>query len=227
MSKWARRAIFLVAAVLMALATWLAVAALFLHPSNTGERAAQFQALGAAGALVASIVLVAVTAIYVTLTGDMVREARDARLDAVRPALVLRLDGVGPVHSFFSLVNAGQGTAVDIDVTLTFHALVEGGHEHVVRWRAPSLAPQAHAQFMPKDATGMVELETEKLVGMFSKVTVKGSLKDVAGRSHNVEVSLDDLPGWRALLAAAGQRYERDYLKQIADALETIEKKLP
>jgi hypothetical protein len=160
-----------------------------------------------------------VTAQYVRLTGDIASETRDARLDALRPALVLELEPIGALHTVFSLVNAGQGTAVDVDVTITFHPRDADKADHSVRWRAPSLAPGSHAQFMPES-----QMNTDVIVNAYSHVTVEGETKDVAGRVHPVKVLVDDLPGWNALVVTAHQRAEPDQLKRIADAVSKLAK---
>lgn len=226
-SKGSLIALAAVVAVLAAFAIVLLIFAMSLDTSTSTDNAARLQALAASGGLLVSIVLVVVTAAYVVLTGDIVAEAREARLDAVRPHLALRIDAVGSVNSVFSIVNAGQGTAVDIEITITFHPTQPGGHAHEVTWRSPSLAPDQFAQFMPEGSNGQVELATQTLVNLFEKVTVAGSMQDVAGRVHPVDLVLDDLPGWQALLASSSQRYLEPPLDRIAKGLEKIEKKLP
>ncbi len=210
-----------------AFALVIIVLAFSLSPESATDEAARLQALAAAGGLLASIVLIFVTSVYVILTGDMVREARETRLDAVRPHLAMRIDPVGSVNTVFTLVNAGQGTALDVDVTIAFHPTQPGGHKHEAQWRSPSLAPGDFAQFMPKNAAGQVELVTKTLVDLFERVTVGGAMKDAAGRNHPVDVVLDDLPGWQALLAGASQRYLEPAPERIARALEKIQAQLP
>jgi hypothetical protein len=225
-NKWTRPALIVVMAALLVIAVALVWFALGLSARTTTDKAARLQALAAAGALLASIVLTIVTTIYVILTRDMVGEAREARLDAVRPSLAIRIDPVGPVDNVFTLVSTGQGTAIDIDISIKFHALQHGGYEHEVPWRSPSLGPGDFAQFMPKNAAGQVELNTQTIVGLFSKVTVIGTMRDAIGRTHGVNLIVDDMPEWQALLARSSQRYLEPPLEKIAKTLENIEKKL-
>jgi hypothetical protein len=222
-----RIVLVLVAAALAAFAVAILLSALHLHPANATDKAARLQALAAVGALLASIVLIVVTFAYVVLTGDMVREARQARLDAVRPALGIRIDSVGPVNSLVAVASVGQGAAIDVDITITYHPDKPGGHTHSVRWRTPLMAPGQFAQFMPKDQNGVVQLNTQTLVGMFSKVTVTGTIKDAGGTTHPVDLTLDDVPGWQQLLASSSQRYLEPAADRIASTLEKIEQKLP
>lgn len=222
-ARWVVIGVIGVLAIFVVLLAWLAVQ---LAPDTPTDEAARLQALAAAGGLLASLVLIAVTAAYVVLTGDMVAEAREARFDAVRPSLSLRIDPVGPVNNVFTLVSTGQGTALDLDLVITFHPGQQGGHLHQVRWRAPSLSPGESAQFMPKNPHGQVELNTQTIVSLFGRVTVTGTMQDSVGRAHNVDITLDDLPSWQTLLAAASQRYVEPPLERIAKTLEKLEKKL-
>ena len=145
---------------LVAFAVVLLILALGLDAKNASDDGSRLQALAAVGGLLVSIVLIVVTAAYVVLTGEVVAEAREARLDAIRPSLTLRIDGINPTHSVIALVNSGQGTAIDIDITMAFHSITTGGFSHEFRWRSPSMSPGEFEQFMPENAEGAVEVET-------------------------------------------------------------------
>ncbi|MGQ0433380.1 MAG: hypothetical protein ACT452_13335 [Microthrixaceae bacterium] len=232
MSRRTKGALAVALGVLLAMAVGLLIASLRVNATAPSEDAARLQAMAAAAGLLASIVLAVVTAAYVLLTNEMVAETRETRLDAIRPALALRIDPLSAGHVVFAVVSVGRGTAMNLDLCITFHAAAQGGHSHVVHWRAASLSPGDAAQFMAKDASGQVQLQIASVVGLFSAVTIEGTLKDVAGRDHLVDVRFDDLSGWHSRLQS--QRHVdapmdalRKSVDSVAKVLGDILNKLP
>lgn len=87
--------------------------------------------------------LVITTAIYAVYTAKMSAEMEKTRLLSLRPRLVLDVEVDAP-YGFVTLTNVGQGTALAVDLTLSFEPL---GQQRP--WRAFSLIPGERARFKP------------------------------------------------------------------------------
>jgi hypothetical protein len=118
------------------------------------------------------------------------------------------------------LSNVGQGPALDVRVDVIFEGRGDVGDEHRA-WRTGLFVPGEAHDFSTPEAVDLDELTSK-----YRRLAVKGQMKDSLGRSHEVDEVSDDLREMWQTLKASGQIVDVDYLKKIADAIESINKKL-
>lgn len=145
-------------------------------------------------------VLVVVTGVYVWLTHRAVEEAREARKQALRPVLAVDPVPAGPVHLYLRLFNAGPGPAIDVELNFVWRPRVpedqNGPREQRFTFVWPAVAPGQQHQFDPVDyPAGQGENQMQWLAESFSPLEVRGTCKDVLGRTHSVAQTMD-LKAW-------------------------------
>jgi hypothetical protein len=165
--------------------------------------------------------LVITTVIYAVYTAKMSAEMRSTRLLNIRPRLALDVDVRG-VHGLLTITNVGQGTALGVDVSLSFEP---GGEQRP--WQAFSFLPGESARFKPAPAVpGSVELPSlAQLQEAKASVHLSGSMKDSEGNVHAVAEVLAFEPWWTAI-GESGQLTSDEPAEKIARELEKIRKAL-
>jgi hypothetical protein len=174
--------------------------------------------------LVATVVLVAVTAIYAAFNGWMALEMRAARHLSVRPGIIATMNMVQPGWGWFRLVNNGPGVALDVDVTITFSW--PGINRPDERsWRSPSFrVGEVHdfrlPELEPKDnMNGLMD----ELVRRGFIARVAGTAVDVYGDAHTFADEID-FAAWWPTVVNSREDWHLPADERAAEALVTIAK---
>ncbi|MBI2690567.1 MAG: hypothetical protein HYX29_01285 [Solirubrobacterales bacterium] len=178
----------------------------------------ELDAHSGAATVLLTAALIVVTIFYAIQNWRMAVEMRKTREAAILPKLALDFYRLAPVVVTTHVKNVGPGPAVDVDVQLTYVPLDGTIEPSNRRLRFAMLASGEGYDFMPP---GELDGNMNSIPATYSAIELTGTLKDAAGRKHNVSERLDDLPEWRALLHEAVQRYEAPTPeKRMADALK-------
>jgi hypothetical protein len=170
-----------------------------------------------------TLVLVLVTGIYAWLTWHVVRESRLAREQQVRPHLKIETSAVGAGVLFPSVVSAGPGAALDVQVTLTARHRAGDGSSSVSIARPYMRPGEVVELFLPDPAGKEQALVTfEELSAAFASFRLHGSMRDVLGNEHTIEDRIDDVPAYLEGWGAVSTRATPDELKRTADAVRRI-----
>ncbi len=147
-------------------------------------------------------------------------EAREARLQSVRPRLALSLLYRGPAMAFPQVKNVGQGPALDVDIELAFEP-VEGGSlpPETRRWRTNLIDPGEDHWFSPAQGGGGA-LDIHGLAAAFARLTLTGTMRDTLGEIHEVDERFEDLPGYRDLARRARHIWQQEEPARAARALK-------
>lgn len=165
-------------------------------------------------------VLVGTTAVYAYFTWRMADEMQETRKQTLRPRLGLYVRAYGPTGGHLTLRSLGPGTALDVNVMLAFEPSGE-----TREWRAPIFPPGDEAQFMfPKDEESRLP-GFKELVTLEIKASVTGSMRDVAGESHEVKERVDAAADAN-LLIGAHQVYVKSPADTVAGELKKIRETL-
>ncbi len=138
------------------------------------------------------------------------------------PKLALTLEPLGPTHVMVRLVNIGQGAAQRVDVTLTFEPK-DGADSDQRRWKSHLMVPGQASDFYLPDVTGQMP-SIDEFALTCERVTLVGTMSDLAGRPHDVREELGNLQEWSTLLTAAHERYKVDPAEALAKHTETLAK---
>jgi hypothetical protein len=168
-------------------------------------------------ALTAALVLV--TGYYAWQNRQMVKEMRAARAVAVMPKLAITMTHIGPDLWFPTVVNAGPGAALDVDVEIA----LEPGAGDRRRWRAAVMAPGERHEFFIREESGQGLEHLGKVVERYEEVTLRGSCTDVLGNLPVITERME-LREWRALIEEGGERLIPDYAHDASKFLERIAK---
>lgn len=165
-------------------------------------------------------VLVVITGYYAWQNRKMAQEMAAARRISVFPKLVLEWTMASPVLGFPTLKNVGPGAALDVDITISFEALGEGGPAESRKWTASVVVPGEERQFLPPSASGGGMMDTEALARAYSRVILTGHYRDALGEPQAADDVLPDIAEWRAISKAADARWdEPDPTKRLAKEL--------
>jgi hypothetical protein len=181
--------------------------------------------------------LVIVTGIYVYLTYRAVAEAREARLQALRPHVVADFWPLGPDYPVIRLTNAGMAVALDVDVTITMDRRSprsDGSTEpFTFQFTWPAMPVGANHQISPPDrAPGSNRSHLTVLLAEYGPLRMTGTCRDMLGRVHPIDQTIDFVAWWSAIgtrnelhsPAPAGEIGQQ--LDRLGKKLEQIEKHL-
>jgi hypothetical protein len=171
-----------------------------------------------AGAFTAllTLVLIAVTAYYAAQNRRMVREMEQTRELSLLPKLSLEFHRLGPVTVTLAIRNVGPGAALDIDVHMIYEPAVQGGVLVRSRWRRNILVSGGGHDFFPP---GGLDDNLNRLPATYQEIRLVGSMRDAAGKRHEVSEVFANLPEWREVLHEARQRFASDDPeRRLADA---------
>jgi hypothetical protein len=165
-------------------------------------------------------VLVVITGYYAWQNRKMAQEMAAARRISVFPKLVLEWTMASPVLGFPTLKNVGPGAALDVDITISFEALREGGLTESRNWTASVVVPGEERQFLPPSTGGGGMMDTEAVARAYSRVVLTGHYRDALGEPQVAADVLPDIAEWRAISKAAHARWEEpDPTKRLAKEL--------
>jgi hypothetical protein len=164
--------------------------------------------------------LVVTTAVYAYFTWRMADEMRQTREQTLRPRLGLYVRPYDPIGGHVALRSLGPGTALDVVITLKFEPSGETRD-----WRTPVFPSGDEAQFIfPRNEEGRIPGFNALEAGGV-QVSVSGSMRDVAGRAHDVNERLD-VASWYMVVGEADQLYAKTPLDEIASEMEKIRQAL-
>lgn len=156
---------------------------------------------GATGAMVMlTLALVLVTLYYAWQTRQTVREMREARHAQVRPHLVpfFRYNEPGVGIGAIYIVNLGQGSALDIDATMSLEP-----NGIVTRWRAAILRSGRRRLWSPTTQGGRKKaLHPVLAAGKTPRTAVRivGRCRDVLGTWHDFEERVPLRDDWEVMV---------------------------
>jgi hypothetical protein len=173
-------------------------------------------------------VLVLITGYYAWQNRKMVQEMAAARRISVLPKLVLEWTMASPVLGLPTLKNVGPGPALDVDISIHFEPLQEGGQPEVREWTASVVVSGEERQFLPPSGAGDGLLDTEALARTYSRVVLTGHYRDALGESQVADDVLPHIAEWRSISKEALARWEEpDPAKRLAKELaERLGKKV-
>lgn len=165
-------------------------------------------------------VLAATTAVYAFFTWRMVDEMGKARRLTIRPHVTLLVRPYSPLGGHLALRSIGAGTALDVDVAITFRPSNE-----TRKWRGDVLSVGEEVAFiLPKAPDGSIpNLEAMK-AGQLS-ARVNGLMSDISGEEYAIEDEID-LAEWATAVGSAEQLYERDLMEKAVSQLGRIASEL-
>jgi hypothetical protein len=174
--------------------------------------------------VVLTAVLVGVTAYYAWQNHQMVREMRRSRELSIAPKLTISIFMLGPTYGLARLVNAGQGPALQVEVTLAFHR--RDGSEVIERqWQSNFMPPGESHDFIEPDELLDVR-STEALARECSEITIKGTMRSSLGNAISVDETTGDLQEWFEMSRRALHVWEEEPRRKIPKELENIRKEL-
>jgi hypothetical protein len=191
----------------MALGTWLGLwigrrseRVVQLRLASTGGAAARSGSGTVSTMVVLTLALVLVTLYYAWQTRQTVREMREARHAQVRPHLVpfFRYNEPGVGIGAIYIVNLGQGSALDIDATMSLEP--DG---IVTRWRAAILRSGRRRVWSPTAHGGRKKtLHPVLAAGKSSRtvVHIAGRCRDVLGIWHDFEERVPLRDDWEIMV---------------------------
>jgi hypothetical protein len=162
-------------------------------------------------------VLAAAALVYACFAGWTAWEMRETRRLSIRPKLALQVLPHGETTGHIALKTLGPGTAIEVDVTLTFEPLGESRP-----WRTDILGAGEQAEFMfPSPAVDeppfdFADLERERV-----RVLLQGSARDVGWNKHTVWDEVD-ASAWSSTVERSRQLYVRSPMQRIGDELARI-----
>lgn len=144
--------------------------------------------------------LVLITGYYAWQTHRTVAEMRDARLAAIRPHLVpvFKYDEPGLGVGAINIENLGQGSALDIDVTLS---LEPDGMR--TRWQGAILRSGERRLWSPTTEGGPGRARHPVRPAAFSErthVRIVGRCRDIAGKVHTFDERVPLRDDWQIVL---------------------------
>ena len=172
----------------------------------------------------ANLILIAITAIYATLTWMMLKEMREARKTELRPYIKASLDLIGPVV-ILKIQNIGKGTAIDTNVEFS----LEPSENTKTTWSYRLLSPSESKRFFLPEPDKKDKLD--ELTEKYKEVIVKISYKDVFNETHNETVSInlkefeEGLFGSRMILDTSMKKdieEVKKYIEEISKNLKEI-----
>ena len=146
------------------------------------------------------------------------RTERDYRQVVERWTVVLDVEKLGAGNVFLRVCNAGVGSAVGVDVSLS----AEPGSLNIV-YKAPVLAPGEGQSFIVRDSGGTVEAELRRLVHIlkYKRILLTGKCQDALGKEHEV-VDILELQDYSDAFYSGFWHSPPDELKRMADELKRI-----
>ena len=183
----------------------------------------------ATASVTASSMLVIVTAIYVIITRELVRETRNARKQEVLPFFKLQLQPVSMSSYGVKVVNHGNGPATNISLTLTL-VPKKGSSKKTVSKEVNGVSPGDFVGFLSPFQGIELSEETSK---SYEKIVLEGRCFDVFDEEHKIadEYDLEMLkdPDESPAFKSKKERYlrkEERYLREIKKYLRKISKNL-
>lgn len=131
--------------------------------------------------MILTAVLVLVTGYYAWQTQEMVQEMRRARGVQVMPRLMPSLRLVGGGHCFPRLLNVGPGSALMVDVEISYEP---GGPSAL--WSSPVVASGEVHDFYLKEA-GIDLARAHQLMQQYSELRLAGTCRTALGDSIPVD----------------------------------------
>jgi hypothetical protein len=160
------------------------------------------------------------TAVYSYFTWRMADEMKQTREQTLRPRLGLSVRPYDPIGGHVALRSLGPGTALNVVVTLKFEPSGETRD-----WRTPVFPSGDEAQFIfPRNEEGGIP-NFKALEAGGVQVSVSGSMRDVAGRTHDVTEQLD-VAAWYRVVGGADQVFVKTPMEEIASETKKIRQAL-
>jgi hypothetical protein len=133
----------------------------------------------------ANLILIAITAIYATLTWMMLKEMREARKAELRPCIKASLDLIGSDIVVLKIQNIGKGAAIDINAEFS----LEPSENAKATWQYRLLSSTESKRFLLPDPDKKYTLDA--LTEKYKEVIVKISYKDVFNEMHEETLSIN------------------------------------
>ncbi|MBN2267114.1 MAG: hypothetical protein JW725_02115 [Candidatus Babeliaceae bacterium] len=128
----------------------------------------------------ANLILIAITAIYATLTWMMLKEMREARKTELRPCIKAALESYSESTIVLKIQNIGKGAAIDVNVEYALNPV----EDVKPVWKYPLLSSgelkKIRLPELNKEKPRMLKEAIEK----YKEVVVKISYNDVFNERH-------------------------------------------
>ena len=133
----------------------------------------------------ANLILIAITAIYATLTWMMLKEMREARKADLKPCIKASLDLIGSDTVVLKIQNIGKGAAIDTNAEFS----LEPSENVKATWKYRLLGSSESKRFLLPDPDKKYTLDA--LTEKYEEVIVKINYKDVFNETHKETVSIN------------------------------------
>lgn len=167
--------------------------------------------------VVANILLVFLTALYVVLVGISVSVMEKARRAEFQPYISVKLKPLDPKFFVLELANVGRGPALNADAKIEF--VSNAGFRETRPWKG-SLWPSERVTVLLPDG------DIDKLAKKGVKVKLEGVYKDIFGQEYRIYEEID-IGRYIDIARTLGLVYEEPIervLKGIRDSLEEIQR---
>lgn len=151
---------------------------------------------GASTALL-TLALVLVTIFYAVQNRRMVGEMAKTRALTILPRLGVEFHHIGPAVMEIAITNVGPGTALNVDIELTFDPADATAPPNTRRYRQNIILSGEQLLFAPP---GDLNGNLDTLPQTYRSIRLSGSMTDASGKTHRVDETYDDLSEWRSLL---------------------------
>lgn len=163
-------------------------------------------------------VLVGATIYYAWQTRQTVEEMRQARASQVLPRLVPTLSKLPAANVLLQIINAGPGSAFNVDVELMF----EPGGEPIP-FVAPVMSPGEFQEFFaPGQGPGSTEIQLAAITAVFKSLRLRGHCSDALGTRHDIDETLDLDHFAKLFLDGMWVQPDDEHLKTISDSVKTL-----
>jgi hypothetical protein len=167
--------------------------------------------------------LVLITAFYAWQNWRMAREMAQARATAILPHLALDWHVVGPMHAMVRVASVGVGPALDVSFSVTFVPIDPTEQAQVRQLTSNVMAPGTITDLMPVFGEQQPFQTMEQIGQVFARIELSGTMKDAAGRPHEIQDALTDLANWQRAQAEAHVRWTNpEPEKRLASALQEV-----
>ena len=163
-----------------------------------------------------NLILIAITAIYATLTWMMLKEMREARKAELRPYIKASLDLTVSNTVFLKIQNIGKGTAIDINAEFS----LEPSENAKAKWQYRLLNQSESKRFFPPDPDKKYKLDA--LIEKYEKVIVKITYRDIFKEEHK-EILSNNLKEFKEGLFGSRMILDTSMKKDIEDIKKYIE----
>lgn len=174
-----------------------------------------------------NLILVLVTIAYVVFSWQTVREMRKAREAELEAYMIASLETLGALSASLCVRNAGQGTALNIEVTISVKPKLERFER---KWRHPAIWP-GHANYFllpyDKGTGGIPSLQqlSEQYDSLIVQIRWTSQLKKARRQTFTFNLQ-EQVQGWYYASHLLPERTTAEHLEIIARHIDKMQSEI-